>query len=211
MSNRSNLMLFLMIPFLIYGGDPAPRDVIRHVEKTLTSSRTVKVVFKETYIWTLTGEKQSLRGELLIMGEDRFFVNTEDQIIVSDGELLWTYSIPSERVLIDHLGVTDETLLPRQILFHFQEDYDIRLTGSETINEHDCWILHFTSQTGADYITEVKVWVDQKKWIPWKIEQTGMDENKTIFTLHEVQLGIEIPENRFQFTVPEGVDVIDMR
>ena len=93
------------------------------------------------------------------LGKDRFRVTTEDQLIVSDGETLWTYSQPSHRVLIDDLSTTENTLLPRQILFQYTEDYQVSVIREENFVDKACYVLGFTPETGDVFFTEIMAWV----------------------------------------------------
>jgi len=200
-----------LFPVFLFGANISPKKVIQNVEKKLTSAKTAKVKFQETYIWKLTGEKQSLKGELFLKGEDQFRITTEDQIIVSDGKFLWTYSKPSNRVLIDKLSNSKDTLLPRQILFQYTRDYTARMGGEEKILGKPCYLLVFEAGTGDVFIPRVKVWVDKKEWVPRKVEQTDLNENRTIYLLREIEVGIPLNKDMFKFVIPEGAEVIDLR
>ena len=193
-----------------WGKDISPDKVIKNVEKTLTEAKTVRVVFEQTYHWSLTGEENTLKGELLLEGEDRFRVTTEDQIIVSDGETLWTYSKTSRRVIIDRLDNSDNTLLPRQMLFQYRRDYRSRIEGEEVVLDRPCYRLVFTSETGDVFFTQIRAWVDKQEWVPRQIEQIDLNENRTIYLLREIQIGMDLKQDTFQFTVPDSVEVIRM-
>ena len=189
----------------------SPRRIIRNVEDKLTSAKTVRVAFEEVYVWTMTGDEQAMEGILLMEENDRFRVITADQVIVSDGKTLWTYSESSHRVLIDRLDASEGAMLPRQILFQYTEDYQSRVSGEETVEGKPCHILTFTSETGDEFFPQVRVWVDQKEWIPWQVEQTDINENKTLYRLKAVEIGVELEEGTFSFPIPDGAEVIDMR
>ena len=211
---RKGLRLFVvggLFSSSLFGNDISPKKIIQNVEKRLTSAKTIGVDFQETYVWKLTGEEQSLRGVLLLEGETRFRVTTEDQVIVSDGETLWTYSKPSHRVLVDKLVTSDDTLLPRQILFRYTKDYGVRIMGEEAVSGKPCYVLVFTAETGDVFIPRVHVWIDKEEWVPRKVEQTDLNENRTIYLIHDVHLGVPLDEKIFQFTIPEGAEVIDMK
>jgi len=204
-------IMWVLFPVFVFGADISSQKVIHNVEEKLTSAKTAKVKFEEIYIWKLTGEKQSLKGELFLKGKDQFRIITEDQIIVSDGEILWTYSKPSNRVLIDKLSNSKDTLLPRQILFQYTRDYTARMGGEEKISEKPCYLLIFEAATGDVFIPRVKVWVDKKEWIPRKVEQTDLNENRTIYLLSEIEIGLPLNKDMFKFVVPKGAEVIDLR
>lgn len=211
MRRRGKQLCFLIcLPFLAAATDIAPEKVIKNVEEALKKAKTLRIVFEEIYLWELTGEEQSLKGELVLEGEDRFRVTTEDQVIVSDGDTLWTYSEPSHRVLIDRLADSENTVLPRQILLQYTRDYRSRLAGEEEILGKPCYALDFTAETGDVFFTRVKVWVDKARWLPRKIEQIDLNENRTIYLIHEIQTGVQLEEGMFRFSIPDGAEVINM-
>jgi len=196
---------------VLLGREISSDNIIQNVEKTFTSAKTLTIHFQQTYIWKLTGEEQVLEGELLMEGEKKFRVTTEDQVIVSNGTTLWTYSKPSHRVLVDKLVVSDDALLPRQILFRYTQDYRSRVTGEEAILENPCYKVVLIAKTPDVFIPQVCVWIDKKEWVPRKVEQIDIDENRTIFLLRSLQMNSILKEETFRFTVPEGAEVIHMQ
>jgi outer membrane lipoprotein-sorting protein len=68
-----------------------PDEIMKNVEHRLADQKTVKARFEEVYVWKLTGEKQTVKGEFLLKGDDRFRITTDDQIVVSDGKTIWTF------------------------------------------------------------------------------------------------------------------------
>jgi outer membrane lipoprotein-sorting protein len=113
--------------------------------------------------------------------------------------------------LIDRLSNSDNTLLPRQILFQYTRDYRSRLEGEEEIFGRRCYRLLFTAETGDAFFTQIRAWVDRSQWIPRKIEQVDLSENQTTYLLQNIQIGIALENDFFRFVVPDGVEVIDMR
>ena len=204
-------IILCFFPVFLMGKETDPSKIIQNVERKLTSAKSVKVIFQQTYIWQLTGEEQSLKGELLLQGENRFHITTEDQVIVSDGQTLWTYSKPSHRVLIDRLSDSDNTLLPQQILFQYTKSYFSKTIGEESMSGKNCAVVMFTTETGDVFFPEVRVWIEQDTWIPRKVEQIDINDNRTIYELNSVQFDLPVDLTVFNFIVPEGAEVIDMR
>jgi outer membrane lipoprotein-sorting protein len=191
--------------------EPSPQKIIDQVEGKLISGKNIKVQFEEMFIWKLAGEDQKIEGELFLQGDSKFCIITEDQKIVSDGVNLYTYNKSANRVLIDRLGQSDDAMLPRQILFQYTKNHRIRIVGKETISGNPCYVLEFTHETGEVYFPTVRVWVDEKAWVPRKVEQIDLYENRTIYFLKNVEMGIELEEKQFRFTIPDSAEVIDMR
>jgi outer membrane lipoprotein-sorting protein len=208
---RNLILLIILMNVAFLGATDSANKIIRNVEKKLTSAQSIRVHFTETYIWELTGEESSLEGELILGNGDRFRITTEDQIIVSDGTTLYTYSKPSHRVLIDKLSSDDNTLLPRQILFHYKKDYRAIVQQTESVKGIPCTVLEFHALSKDIFVPEIRVWIDTKAWVPRQVEQTDLEKNRTIYFLNTIEFDIPLPPLVFQLEIPEGADVVNMK
>ena len=141
-------------------GSAEEQKIMDRVEKTVRNANTLSISFQEKFIWKMTGEENTLSGTLLMAGDDRFRIETEDQTIVSDGKTLWTYSKPTNRVLIDKLAETEEALLPRQLLLQYTRGYSATRLPDENILGVSCIVLLFTDTEGSSYYSKWKIW----KW-----------------------------------------------
>jgi len=205
------VLCIITFPRLSSGADLTPQEIIEKVEQTFYKQKSLYAVFQETYIWGLTGEEQTVKGELLLEGDKKFFISTGDQIIVSDGTILKTYNQVENQVLIDRLETTEDDLLPSRILFKYKQQYDSRLLGEEAIQGEKCYEILFTPSEGDLFYNEVHVWVDAQRWIPRKIEQKSIDGNTTVYLLTEIKLGVEVQNSDFTLDAPENAEIIDMR
>jgi chaperone LolA len=186
-------------------------EIIENVRRVLAEKVTVKARFEEQYLWQMVGEKQTIRGDFELKGDARFRITTEDQVIVSDGKTLWTYSKPMKRLLVDKMENAENEWLPQTLFLKTQKEYRHRLSGEEEILGRKCVIVNFDAMKEDSYFPKMKVWVDAETWIPARIEQVDISKNRTTYTLSEVQTGIEIEDSTFQFKAPEGVEIIDLR
>ena len=190
---------------------PDAKEIIDNVQKKLESATLIQIQFEETYLWALTGEENTLEGEMVLGEDDQFRITTEDQILVSDGKTLWTYSIPANRVLVDKVSDSKDSMLPRQILFRYTHDLDGRFEGEVEFLGKKCYIINFQSEESDSFITSMRIWVDVETWLPVKVEQTDLSENKSIYLLKQIELLKETGNQSFKFEIPEGADVIHMQ
>jgi outer membrane lipoprotein-sorting protein len=194
-----------------WGADISPQQIIQNVEKNIDSGKVLSLTFEETYSWALTGEENVLSGKMLLGKGDQFRITTEDQIIVSDGNTLWTYSKPANRVLIDKVAESEGALLPRQIFFQYTQNFSSRLEGEVEIQDKKCYILRLEAEEENVFVPFVRVWVDMVTWLPVKIEQTDVNENKSVYLLHQIEITEKAPADSFRFEIPAGVEVIHMQ
>jgi chaperone LolA len=207
---RLSALLCLCCGRLIGAGIQS-QEIIQNVEKKLSEKQTVTARFEEQYVWKLTGEKQTIKGEFNLKGENRFRITTEDQLIVSDGKTLWTYSKPAGRVLVDKVENAENDWLPQKLFLKTRKEFRHRLSGEATFQARKCYVVDFDAEKDDSYITKMKVWVDAETWLPAKIEQTDISRNQTIYTLSEIRAGLELEDSLFEFKAPEGAEIIDLR
>jgi len=195
----------------LFGAGFSSQEIIQKVEQTLSGQKTVKAQFEELYIWKITGEQQTIKGDFTLCGESQFRITTDDQIIVSDGKTLWTYSKPTNRVIVDKIENTENDWLPQKLFLKTRKEYRNRLSGEETLRDRQYYVIEFNAEKDDLYVTQIKVWIDKETWIPHKIEQTDISRNRTIYTLNNVQTGQPIENKSFEFQIPEGAEIIDLQ
>jgi len=203
--------LMLLTATALSAQDLSPDKVMARLEKELKSAKTLKIDFTETYAWLQTGTSASVSGTLLLQGEKRFRVETEDQVLVCDGKTVWTYSKADQRLLIDHLGDNEQQMLPRRMLFHMSKDFDVRSSGAAVLDGVKTVHLRFSARNEATLFPKAELWVSTKSWLPVQVIQTDLDDNTTTYRLNLIEKNVEIADDAMTFTAPEGAEVIDMR
>ena len=202
------LFMVLLLPAMLVA--ITPDRVMKEVEKKMNSDETFHIFFTQTYVWEMTDETSSIEGELKLEGENRFRITTPDQIIVSNGKKMWTYSIDADRVLVDNISSSTETLLPKQIFFHYRKDYLQTMAPDEKIDSHDCYVILFQSQSGDEYFPKIRAWIDQELWVPRQIEQTDINDNRSIYTFKQILPDVQFPKETFEFTPPSSAEIIEL-
>jgi outer membrane lipoprotein carrier protein len=200
----------ILILALNLNGAAEEQKIMDRVEKAVRNANTLSISFQEKFIWKMTGEENTLSGTLLMEGDDRFRIETEDQVLVSDGKTLWTYSRPANRVLIDKLAETEEALLPRQLLLQYTRGYSAARLPDENILGVPCTVLLFTDTEGTSYYSKWEIWIDPDTFLPKQLMQEDLSGNQNIYLLETIEPGVKIDPARFQFEIPEGAEVIEM-
>lgn len=187
-----------------------PDKIMDDVEKKMNSKKTIHIQFQQSYVWELTGETSSIEGDLKLDGEEKFRITTPDQVIVSNGKKMWTYSIEANRVLVDQIGASSDALLPKQIFFHYRNDYLQTMGEDEIVEGHTCYVVRFSSQSGDEYFPQIRIWVDKDESVPRQIEQTDINDNRTIYTFKQILFDVSLPKDTFNFTPPGTAEVIEL-
>ncbi len=135
-------------------------------------------------------------------------------VIVSDGETMWSYDAGKNEVQ----KVTIPSFeMPKmdygEIIKDMMEKFDVDLKGSEKISNRDSYILEMTPKDESVTMKQ-KLWVDKEHWMPLKIEMEMEIQGKTMKTSLEYQdmeFNVGIPDSEFEFDVPKGAEVTERK
>jgi len=186
-------------------------EVIRKAKAKFESLQTFSADFEQVFQWKLTNETQRLTGTLYWKQGDKYRIETQDQIIVTDGKSVWTYSKPNQQVVIEALDRSKEAVLPRDLLLKYSEEYRAQLTGEAKVGDSDCYVLKLSPKAKEAFTVQLMVWVDRSDWIPRKVQETDINGNVNTYALRQVKLKPPLPESLFTFAIPKGAEIIDLR
>jgi outer membrane lipoprotein carrier protein len=204
--------LFVLFWFLISAGSSAlaesveandPETELRHF---LTDISSLTAGFRQQLFDSTGRSMQESRGRFYIQrpGRFRWEYDEPEQLVVCDGELLWMYDRDLEQVTV---RAVDDTLRRTPAML---------LSGQGRLDD--------SFEIGAVYEEEGLSWIELKPHgenPEFKGVRVGLAAGQvavmevrdsldqvTRIDFHDVELGAELSATLFQFTPPEGVDVI---
>jgi len=202
---------FLLVVSLLVAASE-PREIITNVREHMLELQPLRLEFQQQFEWKLTGKQEQYRGEMLLAGPEQFRITTPDQTVVSDGETMWTYSRLENQVIIDSVRRDSRTLMPRDILFSFPENYSADLWKEEvSINNRRAVALKLRPEGEDQFLNEIRVWVDTGSWEPLRVQLTDINGNNTVYELQSLRQDTTISESAFTFEPPDTTEVIDVR
>jgi outer membrane lipoprotein-sorting protein len=162
------------------------------------------------------------RAEVLEASEAEF----EGVVSVTDGEQAWLYH-PGENVVITGaLGdiEPDEMPIDPQEVIQLMEEgiqwamdhFDVELAGEEDLNGLATYKLEFTPKEGEDYPMpipidgKVTLWVEKERWIALQAHFDGGPFGEGWIRVQSFAFNSGIPEELFQFEIPESAEVINI-
>lgn len=195
----------------IFAGSISAKNIIRNVKKKYEAIQSLKADFKQVYTWELVGETQTLEGTLYLKTGNRYRIETESQIIVTDGNIVWTYSKSTNQVIIDLLNKSEENPLPKDLLFKYSEEYVPHLVGEEKIDSNKTYVLNLIPKDEEAFIKSMKIWVDASNWLTIKIEQVDINDNVNTYYVSDIEQNMELSNTLFTFQIPPDAEVVDLR
>ena len=188
------------------------KKIVQEIQKQYEGIEYLSATFIQTEEFKLTGSRNETRGRIYVKDGMQYRLETDDQIIVTDGKSVWTYSPFNSQVLIDRVKEGDGSLLPRDLLFKYPRDYMATLIDEQTIDGRRYYVLKLDPKEGVyGYIKTMKIWVDTKSYLISNIEYEDFNENISGFEVQQVDTRTELPDELFRFEIKEGMEVVDLR
>ena len=133
-------------------------------------------------------------------------------LMVSDGEFMHTLSETMGQKMCVKMKADPELIGNDAMLKTLKEQNDLSMGDDETVNGDKCWVLiSKAKQTQPGAPNKTCYYFRQKDGIA--IQTIGYDDSgKKIMTstLSDIKINQKIDPARFEFKVPEGVQVMDM-
>ncbi len=191
--------------------DTKANSIISQVVKKYEDSKNIKVNFLQLFYWKLTDNKAEQSGTIWLEGKEKFKILTDNQLIISDGNTIWTFSKTTNQVIVDNLQSAEDVDLPKDILLNFSDKYHAEYIQDEKIDGIDFHLIKLTSKTEENFVREMRIWIDIKEKTVNKIEQLDLNNNTNTYLLRDFIFNVDLGAKFFKFEIPDSVEVIDMR
>jgi len=197
----------------LLAGDPSAREIIERVQNKFRAAAGVEIRFTQHFEWAIAGEKESFAGTLIIGKNNRFRIETDEQIVVSDGKTVWTADRLNQQVLVDRLRPEESEYLPGQFMFNFLDRFRLREMTWEPQRGKKSRLAHlvFDSKESDRFIQTIEVWVNPESSEVARLAYRDANENWTVYEVNRVNYLPEVPAKVFRLDVPDGWEVIDLR
>ena len=206
------LILTIFITMGIYAQkDKKATKILEKLSKKTESYKTIEVKFLYKMDNDESDIHESYEGELLVEG-DKYRLNIAGQVVISDGETIWTYIEDAEEVQINSIEEGEEAFTPTNFLDSYTENYKSKLIGEEKRDGKNVQIIELIPFKKKNY-SKVELILDKDK--NQMISFSIFDNNNSIYTYLITIFIPDLPLNGNEFVFnPEDypdVEIIDMR
>jgi len=206
----SLIFIFIIFVFDYSFGEDAD-DVIKNVQKRYKSAKDIIIDFNRVFIWSLSTNLDTLIGKIYIMGDNYLKYETNEQIFITDGRYVWSYSSISNQTIIDIFKSDEDEVLPKELIFNFNKRYNSRLIERENVEGVNCYVLEGIPKNENLEIKSLKIWIEPKKWVAKKIEYVNLNDNIIVYNILNVKFNNKLERDFFKFESPKGAEIIDLR
>lgn len=184
------------------------QEIIKKVQSKYNSIKDASATFSQSIKYS-SGSSQSSSGTIYIQKENKYRIESKNEVIVTDGVTSWSYSKKKKQVVVDNYKNDGNTFSPNKFLFSYPENFYSDLEGTETVSGIECYLLKLTPRHKGS-VKSAKIWVDKEDNLIRKINVNSSESNTT-YTLKKITLDAGLSSSKFTFSPPEGVEVIDLR
>ena len=151
-------------------------------------------------------DKANLKGKVFYKKENRLRFEFDNVIIISDGETSWNYNKKQDKVIITNYENEGNKILSiRQIIFEYPED-----CGLNTFESEGKKVLELIPQDETFSFSSIKLFVNSENLIT-KVLVDDPATGTIQIDLSNYQLNKNLPDSYFQYSPPEGSQVLDLR
>lgn len=152
----------------------------------------------------------SLRGLLSVRG-DAFRIEMQDQVLVSDGATLWSYSQNDNQVVVQDYDEQELGFSIGQLFTNYLAVFRVTGATQATMSgvRHD--VLALVPREAGTSVRDATLYVRSDDAVPTKVRVHDVNGSTLAFDLSNVRLNPRLASDTFTFRFPAGVEVIDLR
>ena len=198
------LFLLLTFNFTVFGQES--KQILKKLQEQIKSTAGFSSEFVQSAI-TPEGKKvQNLKGKFTYANGDKFKAELKNTEIVSDGTTIWNYNKTQKRVLINNTSDDPSAFSIERYLFKYPS-YCIVTNVADSKFKNS---IKLTPKNNDLEFSEVIINADDNYQIK-KILITDTQNNKYLLELNKITTIDSSDKTLFNFSVPKGIKVIDMR
>jgi len=206
--SRLSVWMLALSSLLLSGTASAELDAVQHLQGKLQDVKAFQSDFTQTVLNGNGVMQQSTQGEMAVKRPGLFYWQTFapfEQTLVSDGDQLWSYDPDLEQVTVQavaqRLSDTPAMLFSGEVE-GLSDSYDI---DSVQLND-DSWQFRLIPKQPDSLFEELRLTFN--KDMLTQMHMLDSLGNRSSLEFNNVQINGKLDETLFQFTPPEGVDVI---
>lgn len=182
------------------------KELLNSVVEKTKAYDDISIIFNYQIINNAAGIYENMNGYGSMKGAS-YLINVSGQELICNGELLWTFLIDDEEVMISEVS-EDSNSSPIAIINSFSENVKVDFVED---NEPDITTLEIRENEGSTF-ERIKISIDNDLKIK-KVHVFGTDDSEYIYEITDFKTNQNLPDEMFIFNeaLYPNVEVIDMR
>ena len=216
MKKLMSLILTISISVHVFAQDTDKGDKkSREILDRLTAKTEAYASFKAEFNYKMKNVEadidESTEGTLFVKG-DKYRLLIAGQLVICDGETIWTYIEDADEVQINSAEDAEESITPGSILTSYNKDYKSKYIREAFQYGTTVHVIDLTPNEGKSYY-KVRVIIDKQK--DQLLEITIFDKNGSTYSyiINSFETNLDLDDSQFSFDPSDfpDADVVDMR
>ena len=170
----------------------------------------LRAEFTQTMSSAYLDQEESFSGLLILQGE-KFRIETGTEVLVVNGQTTYVYRPNEQQVLINDVVEDEASFLPTDFLLHHDERFDVLDVDVVTYNGERHYRLNLKPKSADSFFRQATLWMRDRDDIITKMTVLDVNETRMVFTLDNIELNPSLDADTFNFTPPDGVEIIYLR
>ncbi len=186
-------------------------DILQKATDKLNSYKNVEADFTYDLLNPEGETNESGKGTLLISG-DRYRLSIVGQLVICDGNTIWTYIEDAEEVQINEVVEEEDAIAPSNLLTFYNTNYKAKHLAEDVIGGHTVYIISLKPNEDKNY-SKADLFIKKDNLHILKIVLDDKNGGKTVYTITEFIPEKDVTDKDFTFDEVDypDVDIIDMR
>ncbi len=202
--------LLFLSSFAFAGKSPTASEIVKNIQDNYNQTRDATIRFTQTVIMPLSKISKTIDGTLYLKKGNKYRIETEDNLVVTDGKTSWTFRVASNQVLVDSFRDDKNTVSPDKFLLSVPSDYFVVLLSSKITGVDTTYTLRLTPKDKNSFVRSIKL-VVAGNWTVRSAEISDMNDTQYTYTVNELKVNTDLSDSRFEFNPPKGAQVVDLR
>ena len=207
----TKLLTTLLIAFstTLFAQDQIAKDVLDRLSATTKSYKNMTVGFDFIFENKNQNINENQKG-ILVLQEEMFRLEMEEQIIINDGESQWIYLADMNEVQIMEHDPEEEMMSPNKLFTIYEEGYKYSYVGGNSEKGKRLQIIDlFPKESGA--FMKITLAVDAAKNQLHKITILDKNGGTYAYLVTSFKSNTAVAPFIFNATNYPGIEVIDLR
>lgn len=213
-------IIFLNIPFghadnlfVCEKSDSHGIAKLKEIAHNFSKILSIKAGFEQKSLLLGLNQSADSKGSLVFKKPGKMdweYLEPEEQRFVTDSKLVWFYQNSLNQVTIAPFQESFSSDLPVSFLMGISE-LDTSFKVIKSCLTKNGWVFELEPKLPDQTLSKFMLLWDKNEKTPRAVKMTDIGGNETEIILKDVQTDVELPDERFAYVIPKGVDIIDRR
>ena len=197
--------LFLISSILSFSDEKIKGEIIDDIVTKISGYKNISIDFDLLYENISLDIKTNKKGKL-ILENDKFSIDLDEQIIINNGDIQWTYIKDINEVQISNNELTEGVSNLSDLFKISKDDYKILFLNDEI----NFYLIELIPKTIKSFIKIQIKFQKQNKEIS-EIKVFDKEGGKFIYSINKLTYDLEINSFYFDTSKFPGIEIIDLR